>query len=318
MMLSRMGLTARLFAVALTIVGAIAMTAVGSGTASAAGYQRLTLTGCSMPASAVDLWTRPGNYKTVIALSGLRATDGASGWKLLSNVGAMANSGVNVVAPAGGMGSFYSDWDRPHGLSSLHYRYRWTCRLNSLVAELDRRGLAVGPARKYAIMGISMGGNAALIYGAYHRNRISHAFSMSGYLNLSAPGMREAIRLTLLDAGLEAGVGPLNSDDMWGPPWGERWLANDPFVQAPRMRGMTIRVAAGSALWGDRDQNLSNSLKGTPLEVLAQAQTRAFEVAALTAGLPITTDYPRVGTHSWGYWEEMAWRAKNTGWFHDR
>ena len=52
--------------------------------------------------------------------------------------------------------------------------------------------------------------------------------------------------------------------------------------------------------------------------MLAQAQTRAFEFAANRAGLPITTDYPRVGTHSWGYWEEMAWRAKNDGWFRDR
>ncbi|KNA92182.1 alpha/beta hydrolase family protein [Gordonia sp. w5E2] len=300
------------------IAAALGVGIVGAGTADAAVYRRATLSGCGMPATPVDMWTRAGNYKTVIALSGLRVTAAASGWKLSTNVGAMADSGVNVVAPAGGLASFYTDWNARNSLSNMGYRYRWTCRLDTLVAMLDRQGLDVGPRHKYAIMGISMGGNAALIYGAYHHARISHAFSMSGYLNLSAPGMREAIRLTLLDAGLEAGVGAFNSDDMWGPPWSTRWLDNDPFVQAPRLRGLSVRVAAGSAIWGNRDTNISNSLKGTPLEVLAQAQTRAFEFAASRAGLPITTDYPRVGTHSWGYWEEMAWRAKSAGWFRDR
>ncbi|MGV9857249.1 alpha/beta hydrolase [Gordonia sp. NPDC003425] len=300
--------------IVLTVLGSL----VGAGRAEAATYQRVMLGGCGMPATPVDMWTRPGNYKTVIALSGLRATSTASGWKLLTNVGRMADSGVNVVAPAGGLASFYTDWDAPHSLNSLRYRYLWTCRLNTLVAMLDRRGLDVGPRHKYAIMGISMGGNAALIYGAYHRARISHAFSMSGFLNLSAPGMRSAVRAALFDAGIEAGVGPFNSDDMWGPPWSGRWLDNDPLVQVPRMHGMRIRVAAGSALWGNRDDNVSNSIKGTPLEALSLAQTRAFEVAALLGRLPITTDYPTIGTHSWGYWEEMTWRAKNSGWFHDR
>ena len=147
------------------IAAALGVGIVGAGTADAAVYHRATLSGCGMPTTPVDMWTRPGNYKTVIALSGLRVTAAASGWKLSTNVGAMADSGVNVVAPAGGLASFYTDWNARNSLSNMGYRYRWTCRLDTLVAMLDRQGLDVGPRHKYAIMGISMGGNAALIYG---------------------------------------------------------------------------------------------------------------------------------------------------------
>ncbi|MFT4044715.1 MAG: alpha/beta hydrolase family protein [Gordonia sp. (in: high G+C Gram-positive bacteria)] len=291
---------------------------VNTGAAHAAWYDRILVGGCGMPKSPVDMWIRYGNYKTVIALDGLRATGDVSGWRHETNIQRMADSGVNVVEPIGGLASFYTDWDTITPGNKIKYRYRWSCRLNRIIAALDARGLAVGRKAKYAIMGISMGGNAAMIYGAYHRKRISHIFSMSGYLNLSAPTMREAIRLALIDAGIEAGKGPFSSDAMWGPPWSDRWGRNDALVQLPRMRGMKIRVAAGSATWGRYNTNAADSVKGTPLEVVALAQTRSFQLAARLENIPITTDFPNVGTHTWGYWSDMVWRAKHSGWFRDR
>lgn len=270
-----------------------------------------------MPATPVDISARAGNYKTVIALDGLRATSDKSGWRHDTRIQRLADRGVNVVQPVGGLASFYSNWNGKPG-NKINYRYRWTCRLDSIVRALDARGLAVGPRHKYAIMGISMGGSSAMIYGAYHRNRISHIFSMSGYLNLSAPTMPEAIRIALVDAGNAAGVGPFNVDAMWGPPYSPRWAANDPTVQLPRMRGMKIRVAAATGLWGKYNTDAVGSAQGTPLETLALSQTRAFEVAAAIQHIPITTDYPVQGTHQWGYWEDMVWRAKGAGWFRDR
>lgn len=309
----------RRFIVSLVVI--LAVVGIGSvevGDADAASFGRFYVNGCGMPASPVDMWTRGGNYKTVIALDGLRATSDMSGWRHETRVARIADSGVNVVEPVGGLGSFYTDWQTASPGNKIRYRYRWTCRLNTIVRELDARGLAVGPLGKYAIMGISMGGNAALIYGAYHRARISHVFSMSGYVNLSAPTMREAVRLALIDAGVEAGVGPFSADAMWGPPWHDRWTKNDALVQLPRMRGMKIRVASGSATWGAHNRDAVASVKGTPLEMISLAQTRAFEVAAAMQGIPISTDFPNVGTHQWDYWQDMVWRAKNARWFHDR
>ncbi|MCP2178093.1 alpha/beta hydrolase [Williamsia maris] len=294
--------------------------AVGSGgTASAAPrVQQITLQdSCGMPPVKVRMWTRPGNYKTVIALDGFRATDDVSGWEHNTKIQNMADSGVNVVEPVGGLASFYSDWDAPSNFNNQRYRYRWNCLISQkLIPELDRRQLNVGPRRQYAIMGISMGGNAAMVLGANNR-RISHLFSLSGYLNLSAPGMREAIRIALLDAGIEAGVGPFNSDSMWGPPWSPRWLENDPFVQIGNMRGKKVRVAAGSGLPGRYPNTLVGYLQGGPLEALSLAQSRAFQVQALINNVAITSDFPSTGVHAWGYWSDMVLRAKSQGWFRD-
>lgn len=297
--------------------------AVGTGTASAAPVrQTWWLDGCGMPKVQVHAWTRPGNYKTVIALDGLRATNDKSGWEYNTRIQDMASSGVNVIEPIGGMASFYSNWDAPSNLNGQKYKYMWSCVINNrLIPMLDQKGLAVGPAHKYAIMGISMGGSSAMIIGA-NNPRISHLFSMSGYLNLSAPGMRTAIRVAMLDAGIEAGMGPFNSDSMWGPPWSGRWYDNDPFVQINKMHNKKVRIGAGGGFWGQYNAvgsigDFIGNVEGTPLEQLAWAQTRAFQVQALVNHVPITTDFPIVGTHTWGYWSDMVWRAKNSGWFHD-
>lgn len=307
-----------LVAVFVTVVCALGLLAVGAGTGQAATRQRFYVSGCGMPTSPVDMWTRGGNYKTVIALDGMRATSDMSGWRHSTRIQNLANHGVNVIEPVGGLGSFYTDWDSRSKFNKLPYRYRWTCRLDSIVRELDARGLAVGKWGKYAIMGISMGGNSALIYAVNHRKRFSHAFSMSGYLNLSAPSMREGVRAALVDVGVEAGLGPFDADAMWGPPWSRRWLDNDPFIQAPRMKGMKLRIGASNGAWGVHDREPVAAVKGTPLELLALAQTRAFEVSALRAGVNVSSDYPMQGTHAWGYWNDMVWHAKNSGWFRDR
>ncbi|NMO02178.1 esterase family protein [Gordonia sp. TBRC 11910] len=300
------------------ILSAVTISVAGTGTGDAAVRQRFWVNGCGMPTSPVDMWTRGGNYKTVIALDGMRATDDMSGWRHNTRIQNLANHGVNVIEPVGGMGSFYTNWDSRSKLNKIKYRYMWTCRLDTIVRELDARGLAVGKWGKYAIMGISMGGNSALIYAVNHRKRFSHAFSMSGYLNLSAPTMREGIRAALVDVGVEAGVGPFDADAMWGPPWSTRWLDNDPFIQAPRMKGMKLRIGASTGIWGAHDRQPVAAVKGTPLELLALAQTRAFEVSALRSGVAVSSDYPAQGTHDWGYWNDMVWRAKNSGWFRDR
>ncbi|ROZ89462.1 alpha/beta hydrolase family protein [Gordonia sp. OPL2] len=307
----------RLVVLLLALSTALGVGVVTAGTANAASFGRFYVSGCGMPTTPVDMWTRWGNYKTVIALDGLRATDDMSGWRHETRIQRMADSGVNVVEPVGGLASFYTDWNAASPGNKIKYRYRWTCRLNTIINELDARGLAAGPREKYALMGISMGGNAAMIYGAYHRKRISHIFSMSGFLNPSAPTMREAVRLALIDAGMAAGVGPFNADSMWGLPWDKRWVNNDAVVQLPRMRGMHIRVGASSGVWGRYNTDAVGSIKGTPLEVFSLAQTRTFEVAAAISGIRVTTDYPAVGTHQWGYWQDMVFAAKRSGWFRD-
>ena len=301
----------------MTVLIAAGLGVTGAGQAAAVAHYRFYVGGCGMPAKPVDMWVGAGNYKPVIALDGLRATSRKSGWAYETNIAKMAYSGVNVVEPVGGLASFYTDWNAKPG-NKIKYRYRWTCRLNRIIRELDARGMATGRSGKYAIMGVSMGGGAALTYAAHHRKRISHAFSMSGYISLASPGMRTGIRIALADAGIEAGLGPFNADAMWGPPWDIRWINNDPVMQLNRMRGMKVRIASATGIWGQYNVDPVGSAKGTPLEMLALQQAGIFQAAAAAQGIPITTDYALLGTHQWGYWQDMVWRAKNSGWFRDR
>ena len=152
-----------------------------------------------------------------------------------------------------------------------------------------------------------MGGSAALTLAAYHPDQFSYAGSLSGYLNISAPGMREAMRLALLDSGR------YNIDAMWGPPWDPAWLRNDPFVFAPRLRdnGTRVWVFAGSGLPGGLDRPQSfidyyNTANGMGLEAIALANSRAFQIRMASIGANnVTYAFPAVGTHQWGYWGEQ-------------
>ncbi len=303
----------------LTVLGLAAVTGAGEAGAriggTQLGLQQFTVGGCGMPAVKVRAWKRPGNYKTVILLDGMRAQYDYSGWEINTNVQEMVRSGVNVVEPIGGPASFYTDWDAPSNFNGQRYRYTWNCVITrTLIQGLDARGFRVGNG-KYAIAGVSMGGNAALTIAAQNRNNFDRAASLSGYNFLSAPGMHTAIRLAMLDVDPK----PWNSDSMWGPPWSPRWYANDPFMNINKMQGMKVFVGSGNGLFGRYNQlalpNVFDDLfKGSTLEFLALTQAKAFEAAALLQGINIM-DYSSPGTHAWGYWQDMMWNAKARGFF---
>lgn len=311
---------------AVTAAGVIGAS-VSAGDASAAPRrQTFTVDACGMPTNGafgnksmapgrvtVHAWTRPGNTRTVILLDGMRAQYDRSGWEINTNVANLADRGVNVVMPIGGPASFYTDWDAPSNFNGQKKRYRWGCVIdNRLVPALRDRGFA-SKGGKYAIMGLSMGGNAALTHGAQRRDLYYAAGSLSGYNYLTAPGMRTALRIAMLDVAPQ----PWNIDSMWGAPWSPRWPQNDPTMLINRMHGLKLYIGSGNGLFGryNHPGNLADDLiKGTPLEMLAFTQAKAFEVSANVQGVP-TMSYYANGTHAWGYWQDMVWNAHRRGFF---
>jgi diacylglycerol O-acyltransferase/trehalose O-mycolyltransferase len=270
----------------------------------------------------VRAWTRPQNRKTVVLLDGLRATNDVSGWEHNTRVGPeLAAKGVNVVQPVGGYMSFYSDWNAPDNFSKQGYTYKWNCVISkTLVKAMDSRGLR-GPSGRYAIMGLSMSGSSAMIIAANNRRNFDAAGSLSGLLNLTAPGMREAIRAAMIFPMLDGGTPPMNADAMWGPPWSTRWLDNDPFVQINKMRGMKLFVHTGSGIPGYTAtpaailKNPALLIQGVPLEVLSSALTHVFDIQALFNRVPHKTFFPIRGLHDWPYWKDAIWNAYRQGFF---
>lgn len=313
----------------LTAMGLVS-TAVGTGGAEAATRYTMWINACGMPTNGafgnkpmtpgmvkVNYWHRSGNTRTVVMLDGMRAQYDRSGWEINTNVSRMANSGVNVVMPVGGPASFYTNWDAPSNFNGQKKRYMWDCVINQkLISKLrfgDRGRHFATKGGKFAIMGISSGGNAALVSAAHNRSKYYAAASLSGYNFLSAPGMRTALRLAMLDVAPQ----PWNVDSMWGPPWSPRWTQNDPFMNINRMHGLKLYIGSGNGLFGKHNNpaNVIDDLfKGTPLELLAFTQAKAFETGAIAQGLHPMTFYAN-GTHAWGYWQDMVWNAKARGFF---
>nr|WP_036527059.1 alpha/beta hydrolase family protein [Nocardia sp. CNY236] len=270
--------------------------------------------------------------RVVYALDGMRARSDLSGWEIDTEVAReLTKWNINVVMPVGGPSSFYADWNAPSNFFGLPTgsgasmsssgsamtgssgwnetlgkvnTYKWETFLTENLRWALRDRLGFNPNRN-GVFGLSMGGSAALTLAAYHPDQFSFAGSYSGYLNISAPGMREAIRVAMLSAG------GYNIDAM-AAPWSSQWLRMDPFVFAPRLKANNTRlwIAAGSGWPAEGDVNsLLDVVQGMPLETLALANTRAFQVRMMTLGATnVTYSFPRVGLHNWRNWESEVYR----------
>ncbi|EFV12117.1 alpha/beta hydrolase [Segniliparus rugosus] len=255
-----------------------------------------------MPDVKVRLWRATnGSKKCVILLDGLRATWDVSGWEHMTNVHEAAQRGITVVEPVGGNASFYTDWDSPSNLNNQQYRYMWETFIGTTLPNY-LGSIKLSPTGN-AIVGLSMGGGAALILAANHRDRFGFASSLSGFLNLTAPGMREAVRAAMLS---EQGF---NSDCMWGPPWSPRWPQNDPTVRVNDLKGIPLYISAARGGATDKDGDLSgvDKVSAAGLETIAYSQTKNFQEKAQAAGLNARFVLDAAGTHNWPYWQEHFW-----------
>lgn len=250
-------------------------------------------------------WARRGGNAALYLLDGLRARNDRNAWSFETNaLQQFGNDNITLVMPVGGQSSFYSDWYSPSNFNGQKVTYKWeTFLTRELPAFLAKFGVS---PNNNAVLGLSMGGSAALTLAAYHHDQFKFAGSLSGFLNISAPGMREAIRVAMLDAGR------FNADAMWGPPWGGGWLRNDPFVFAPLLRGLSLFIASGDGLpvGADFGMGAFNVVNAAGLEALANVETHAFEIRLRTLGIPATWDFSLTGIHSWAYWQAELWKAR--------
>lgn len=293
--------------------GATAAAAPGAVAASPAIAQQIPAPGLvrhNVPSIAmgrtipVDVQKGTGTGALYL-LDGLRATERASGWQVDTNALQMfAGTNASVVLPVGGRSSFYADWinDAKPGL-----KYKWQTFLSSeLPAFLAGQGIRT---TNNAIMGISMAGSAALKIAADNPGKFNYAGSLSGYLNISAPGMPQAVQLALTDEG------GFNANDMFGPPGSPAWAAHDATVFAPKLRGITMYISAGSGIPGRYTSirqpiDLGYTLNGMGLEFISVLGTRQFQSRLASLGIPATFSFPALGIHAWGYWQDELSKAK--------
>lgn len=105
---------------------------------------------------------------------------------------------------------------------------------------------------------------------------------------------------------------PLN---MWGPFDDPTWVANDPYVNAEKLRGTTLYLSSRTGLpgrydnleseWIKDEEDLTDVvIKGGLIEAAAADCTRRMATRLDERGIPATIDIHDDGTHNWGYWQD--------------
>jgi len=243
------------------------------------------------------------DFPEVWALDGLRAREDESGWTIETNIAQFyADKNVNVILPVGGESSFYSDWQRPD--NGKHYMWE-SFLINELIPTLDN---GFRSNQKRAVVGLSMGGTAAMNLAQRHPHIFDFVGSFSGYLDTTSTGMPAAIKAAQADAG------GYNSDNMWGPPNHQDWIDHDPKYGIENLKDMSVYVSAGS---GTDDFGRPESVATGPanpagigLEVLSRMTSDTFVRKAREAGVEPIVHFRPSGVHAWPYWQfemSQAW-----------
>ncbi|AZA12550.1 alpha/beta hydrolase-fold protein [Corynebacterium choanae] len=253
---------------------------------------------------ARDWYSHPNQtFPTLWMLDGLRATDEDSGWTLHTNIAQfMADKNVTVVLPVGGTASFYTDWDKPD--NGKHYM--WESFLTNELPAVLAKGYRANDDR--AIVGLSMGGTAAVNLAEHRPDLFNFVGSFSGYLDTTSAGMATAIDRAVNEEGFHA-------ENMWGPAGSQRWIDNDPKLGIEALRGKTVYVSAGS---GRDDFGTPGSVAdaqaneaGKMLEVLSRMTSETFARRAdAIPDVHLVTQFRPSGVHAWPYWQfeiTQAW-----------
>ncbi|MEV6771001.1 alpha/beta hydrolase family protein [Nocardia sp. NPDC051030] len=271
----------------------------------AGGYDELMVPSEMGPVKVQVKWASNGSNKAIYLLDGLRARDDQNAWSFETNAQQQfENDDVTLVMPVGGQSSWYADWTSASNTNGQKYTYKWE---TFLTKELPDFLAGYGVSRtNNAVVGLSMSGPAALRLAAFHRDQFKHASSFSGPLNWNAPGMREAIRVMMLDSGR------FNVDSM-AAPWSPAWLRMDPAVFAPQLKNLPMYISAANGLPTDAPNSavgVFNTANAMGIEAISMVTTRLFQARLNSLGINAVYDYPGAGVHNWKNWEQELFKAR--------
>ncbi|MFE9580769.1 alpha/beta hydrolase [Nocardia sp. NPDC006044] len=255
----------------------------------------------------ITLWmSHPGAGAPALYL--LNAVDGGEDggpWTRRTDVAEFfADKNVNVIVPMGGRASYYTDWLRDDPVLG---RNQWTTFLTKELPPL--LAARFGTTGRNAIAGLSMSATSALNLAAGAPGLYQAVGAYSGCPRTSDPVAQALVASQL-------GVFGANPANMWGAPDNPAWAANDPMVQAERLRGLTLYVSSGTGAPGEHDNIADQGIDGNParladrvlvggaMETFVGSCTRPFVDRLHELGIPVTANLRPAGTHAWTYWQD--------------
>src|SRR6202051_3038210 len=220
---------------------------------------------------------QPGGRHSVVLLDGLRARDDWNGWDIeLPTFEWFNNSGLATVMPVGGMSSFYTIWYHPAVGNGGTWTYNWETFLTSEMPQWLSANKNVSSTGN-AVVGLAMGGAAAMILTAYHPNNSIYAGSLSGWLSPSDGMSPTLIGMAMNDSG------GFTADAMWASCSDPARQGTDPSVQIP------LLVSNNTRLWvycgnGTPSELGHGDVPAVFLENLTKSSNTAFQDKYIAAG----------------------------------
>lgn len=242
---------------------------------------------------------------TIYLLGGVEGNSEKFGWEQKADVEKFfSDKDVNVVIPFGGRSSYYTDWQRDDPkLGRNKWRTFLTEELPPLVdSAFDTSG-------KNAIAGLSMSATSVLNLAIAKPGLYQSVGAYSGCAMTSDPVARRFVEITVADFGG-------NPENMWGSAGDPDWVANDPYVNAERLRGTALYISTGSGIPGPYDTLGARTVGGSRgtlatqivvggvIEAVTSDCTARLAEKLEALEIPATVNLRTVGTHSWGYWQD--------------
>ncbi|GED99414.1 alpha/beta hydrolase [Gordonia crocea] len=240
---------------------------------------------------------------TLYLLNGAAGGEGEGNWADKTDyMRFFADKHVNVVTPLKGKLSYYTDWLRDDPKLG---RNKWeTFLTRELPPVLDAK---LGSTGANGAAGISMAGTSVLNLAVVRPGFYRVVASYSGCARTSDPVGQEYIKQVV------EGRGGGNVVNMWGPLDGPDWIRHDPYVNAAKLRGISIYLSSMTGLPGqdevvhspaDVDGELVDRVVlGGGIEAAMDLCSAQMAQRLRALHIPATVVVRPTGTHSWGYWQ---------------
>ncbi|WP_433590848.1 alpha/beta hydrolase [Nocardia sp. CA-145437] len=238
-------------------------------------------------------------------LNGLDAGEGTASWSAQTNaLGFLSDKQVNVIQPIGGRGSYYADWIQTDPQLGVN---KWTTFFTQELPPL--LDATLGSTGLNSLAGLSTSGTSVLQLAEAKPGLFKSVAAYSGCAQIADPMGRQFVKLAV-----ETWAGG-NTANMYGPADSPLWAANDPVINAEKLRGTQLYVSSGSGIPLMRDvefytksapgvQGDVNLALGMIIEGAVNACTHNLQSKLDSLQIPGTFRYDPVGTHYWPYWEE--------------
>ncbi|MBV6758757.1 alpha/beta hydrolase [Rhodococcus opacus] len=242
---------------------------------------------------------------TLYLLNGAGGGEDSATWQARTDVvDFFADKNVNVVTPVGGAYSYYTDWQKPDPVLGVN---EWTTFLTEELPPIVDATLGTTGAN--AIAGLSMSGTSVLSLAEAAPSLYRAVGAFSGCAETSTQPGRDYVTFVVSVRGGDV-------ENMWGPYDDPDWVANDPVVNAEKLRGIDLYISNATGLPGVHE-NLNGPDVNGDVGVLANQVIVGGIIEAGTnecthrladrlnsLGIPATYDFRPTGTHSWGYWQD--------------